>query len=80
MRTGECWWLCRTHPQGLDDQVTGLQLALHDAQQGEQLRLAQIIHVELAFLQNKEEENRLESQRSHLKHTSSCKVVKPRSR
>lgn len=44
----------RTHPQGLDDQVAGLQLSLHDTQQGEQLRLAQVIHVELTFLQQKE--------------------------
>jgi len=46
---GVCVW---THPQGLDDQVPGLQLSLHDAQQGEQLGLAQVIHVELTFLQH----------------------------
>lgn len=40
-----------THPQGLYDQVTGFQLAFHDTQQGEQLRLAQVIHVELVFLE-----------------------------
>lgn len=45
----------RTHPQGLDDQVAGLQLSFHDAQQGEQLGLAQIIHVELTFLQHRPE-------------------------
>lgn len=42
-----------THPQGLYDQVTGLQLAFHDTQQGEQLRLAQVVHVELVFLEEK---------------------------
>lgn len=45
-----------THPQGLYDQVTGFQLAFHDTQQGQQLRLAQVIHVELIFLQEKKSE------------------------
>lgn len=44
------WPPCSTHPQGLDDQVSGLQLSFHDTQQGEQFRLAQVVHIELTFL------------------------------
>lgn len=51
-----------THPQGLYDQVTGFQLAFHDTQQGQQLRLAQVIHVELIFLQEKKSETSGEKQ------------------
>lgn len=51
-------WFCApwTHPQGFYDQVSSLQLSLHDAQQGEQLWLAQVIHVELTFLQHNQKE------------------------
>lgn len=51
-----------THPQGLDDQVTSFQLAFHDTQQREQLRLAQVIHVELVFLGGKKQERNGEKQ------------------
>lgn len=51
----------RTHPQRLDDQVSSLQLPLHDAQQGEQLGLAQVIHVELTFLQHRAETTQSQS-------------------
>lgn len=39
-----------THPEGLDDEVSCLQLSLHDAQQSQELWFAQTIHVELTFL------------------------------
>lgn len=50
MSTGTCRCVVWTHPQGLYDQVAGLQLSLHDTQQCEQLWLTQVIHVELTFL------------------------------
>lgn len=55
MSTGVCLCAVWTHPQSLYDQVAGLQLSLHDTQQGEQLRLTQVIHVELTFLQQRPE-------------------------
>lgn len=55
----ECACVVWTHPQGLYDQVAGLQLSFHDTQQGEQLGLAQVIHVELTFLQDTGQKQRV---------------------
>lgn len=45
-----------THPKSLNDQVSGLQLTLHDAQEGQELRLTQVVHVQLTFLKHTDTE------------------------
>lgn len=40
----------RPYPQGLDDQVSGLQLPLHHAEKHSELRFTEGVHVKLFFL------------------------------
>lgn len=46
-----------THPKSLNDQVSGLQLTLHDAQESQELWLAQVVHVQFTFLKHTDTEN-----------------------
>lgn len=45
-----------THPKSLNHQVSGLQLTLHNAQEGQELWLAQVVHVQLTFLKHTDTE------------------------
>lgn len=46
-----------THPKSFNDQISGLEFSLHDAQKGKELWFAQVVDVQLTFLKHTEQEH-----------------------
>ncbi len=46
-----------THSKSFNDQISGLELSLHDAQKGKELWFAQVVDVQLTFLKHTEQEH-----------------------